>query len=184
MQRMTGKICFLFVLFSLLLLPVKESRAETVHPLIPHHTVLSFLFKKKDIELDEENDKEDGAHVHDVVYQFGNQLKLVSLLAPDEVLRESILEYYGDLVTPPLLKQWLQSPRRAPGRYTSSPWPERIEILEIKRTGKKEYEVYGHIIEVTSASQNAIVARRPITLHVKKWNERWLIHSVELGDYK
>lgn len=186
MGRLGGKILlcsFIFFLLSVILTGIEVQGFSFHYTFEQQHTV-SLLFHKKEKEKDPVDEK--GADVHEVVYQFGNQLKMVSLLAPDEILRESIREYYGDLVTPQLLKQWLENPRTVPGRYTSSPWPERIDILEVKQTGKDEYEVYGYIVEITSAHRKTgeIAAKRPITLQVIKYEERWLINKVELGDYK
>ena len=150
--------------------------------------VISFIFNKKKQEIPKDQEKVDDAEeeVREIVYQFGNQLKMVSLLAPDEVLQESIMEYYGDLVTPKLLKRWLENPRRAPGRYTSSPWPERIDILDIKRTGKERFEVRGNIVEVTSANEKTgeLTVKRPILLEVIKIHDQWLINNIELADYQ
>lgn len=150
--------------------------------------VLSLIFNKKKQEMPKNQDEQDNTEerIHEIVYQFGNRLKMVSLLAPDEVLRESILDYYGDLVTPKLLKRWLENPRSAPGRYTSSPWPERIDIADIKRTGKEKFEVRGHIVEVTSTNKKTgeFTAKRPILLEVIKIHDQWLINDVELADYQ
>lgn len=56
-----------------------------------------------------------------VAREFGSRLKLVSLLAPEDVLRRDIEEHFVDLVTPELLNKWLDDPTAAPGRLTSSP---------------------------------------------------------------
>ena len=67
--------------------------------------------------------------------EFGSRLKLVSLLAPEDVLRRDIEEHFVDLVTPELLNKWLDDPTAAPGRLTSSPWPECIAVDEVKLDG-------------------------------------------------
>jgi hypothetical protein len=57
----------------------------------------------------------------------------------------------------------------------SSPWPDRIEVTEIQKTGDEEYEVMGNIIEVTSAGErrrSRVAAERPITLTVVKSRRR------------
>ncbi|HOQ09731.1 MAG TPA: copper amine oxidase N-terminal domain-containing protein, partial [Syntrophomonadaceae bacterium] len=68
------------------------------------------------------------AVVSKLVADFGQRLKNVSLLAPDDVVTKSIKENYAEYVSPELLAQWQKDPANAPGRLTSSPWPERIDI--------------------------------------------------------
>jgi hypothetical protein len=124
--------------------------------------------------------------VANIVEGFGKKLQEVSLLAPKEVLEKSMEESYGDFVTSELIEKWIRDPMNAPGRMTSSPWPDRIEILAIERSAENEYKVDGEIIEVTSTekTEDGIAAKRPITLAVKKTEGRWLIDDVKLGDYE
>ncbi len=72
----------------------------------------------------------DQAAVASLIEAFGGKLQAVSLQASKDVVKKSIQENYGDLVSPALLAQWVSNPSNAPGRVTSSPWPERIEIRE------------------------------------------------------
>ncbi|HEX7051386.1 MAG TPA: hypothetical protein VF188_14360 [Longimicrobiales bacterium] len=85
-----------------------------------------------------------------VVERFGARLARVSLLAPDSVVRRQIRAEYGPLVTPALLESWLRDPSAAPGRAVSSPWPDRIEVREVRRAGAGVYDVVGHVVYVTS----------------------------------
>jgi hypothetical protein len=122
--------------------------------------------------------------VANLVKDFGSKLKEVSLLAPQDVVSKSMEENYGGLVSPELLAAWQRDPQNAPGRLVSSPWPERIEILNIVKLEEDIYEVRGNIIEVTSASQtgdNDAVTKKPTTLIVKKTPSGWLIDTVTLG---
>ena len=66
-----------------------------------------------------QNNDEDA--VNRLVEDFGKKLQLVSLLAPENVLGESMQENYGEFVSPTLLEQWLKNSINAPGRLTSSP---------------------------------------------------------------
>lgn len=77
-------------------------------------------------------------------------------------------ENYGDYVSPALLAKWLNDPLNAPGRLTSSPWPDRIEILSIEPLSEYAYEVEGEIIEITSVEKasGGVAAKRPITFVV------------------
>jgi hypothetical protein len=89
-------------------------------------------------------------------------------------------------VTSELIEKWIRDPMNAPGRLTSSPWPDRIEILAIDKLAEDRYEVKGEVIEVTSTekTEDGIAAKRPITLAVRKIDGRWLIDDVKLGDYE
>jgi hypothetical protein len=120
-----------------------------------------------------------------VIEGFGQKLQQVSLLSSSEDLKKSMNENYGGYVTPELLEKFLSAPENAPGRLTSSPWPDRIEITSAEKTSEGLYTVVGTIIEVTSSEQGSgnAAAKRPITLEVKKVDGKWLITSVLMGDY-
>lgn len=119
-----------------------------------------------------------------VVEEFGRRLKLVSLLAPPDVLGASMREQYGDLVSPELLERWQGDPSNAPGRLVSSPWPDRIDIVTVARRADGAFEVQGEIIEKTSADTGeGFSAKRAITLVVARTGDRWLITDVTLGAY-
>lgn len=152
-------------------------------------------FKKGDIEtikwaLAENSQQIEAAaekrEITDFVQEFGGQLKMVSLLSPEDVLKDDMHEYYGDYVSTDLIEKWLKDPKNAPGKLTSSPWPERIEVLSAEKTGENKYAVKGEIIEVTSVEmkEGGAAAKRPVTLEVEKINEKWVIVSVELGEYE
>lgn len=123
--------------------------------------------------------------IENLVEDFGSKLQVVSLLAPEEQLNKSMQENYGPFVSPELLEKWQVDPLNAPGRLTSSPWPDRIEILNIKKLADEAYQVEGEIIEITSEeeSKGGIAARRPLTLVVEKKEAGWLITAVILGEY-
>lgn len=131
-----------------------------------------------DVETDEEA-------VRDLVEDFGKKLQTVSLQAPQDIVSESLKENYGVFVSPALLEKWQSEPQTAPGRMVSSPWPDRIEILDVRNLSETEYEVKGEIIEITSVEQvnGGAAAKEPITLLVKKLEDSWLIDSVTLGNY-
>jgi len=125
----------------------------------------------------------DAGAVSDVVTNFGQALKSVSLLSPDAA--DEMAQNYGDFVTPELLEKWQADPDNAPGRLTSSPWPDRIEIDSTDRLSDDQYEVAGKIIELTSVEveNGAAAARRAVTLTVTRSGDQWLISDVALGDY-
>jgi hypothetical protein len=124
-----------------------------------------------------------------IVEGFGSKLQTVSLLDPKKVVEKSMQENYGNLVSQALIEEWISGisdPLSAPGRLTSSPWPDRIEILSIKKLSEDRYEVKGEIIEITSVEKvsGGVAAKRPVTLALKKIKNRWLIDDVTLGAYE
>lgn len=126
------------------------------------------------------------AEVENIVLAFGSKLKMVSLLAPEELLKESMNENYGKLVTKNLIEKWIKNPSEAPGRAVSSPWPDRIDIESSVKVTDNKYKIKGFIIEVTSAEKTSgeIAAKREITLDVEKIDGSWIISNVEMGKYQ
>ncbi len=127
----------------------------------------------------EDADKE---AVISLVEAFGSRLQYVSLLAPEDILVESIRANYGPYVSPALLEEWVENPQSAPGRLTSSPWPDRIEVLEVEKLSEDQYEVRGNIIEVTSVEKltGGAAAKYPVVLMVRRVDGRWLIDAVTI----
>ena len=123
--------------------------------------------------------------VTQLVKDFGKKMKNVSLLAPQDVVSKSLQENYGELVSPTLLAQWQSDPENAPGRVSSSPWPERIEIASTDKLADSKYQVKGEIIEVTSVemTQGGYAAKRPVNLTVEKLENRWLITAMKRDTY-
>lgn len=134
----------------------------------------------------ENNQKNDETAVKKLVEDFGRQLQAVSLQAPQDILEKSMQEQYGAFVSPNLLKIWLADPLNAPGRLTSSPWPERIEIKSIEKLSETQYKVQGEVIEMTSAEKEhgGSFGKYDITLVVEKINDRWLINDATMGPEK
>lgn len=125
--------------------------------------------------------------VRSTVEQFGKKLQNVSLLNESGV-KEAMQQQYAEYVTPALLADWQSDPSTAPGRLTSSPWPDRIEISNIQKNSDTEYEVRGSIVEVTNEGggideQPTEAARRPVSLTVNKSGDEWLISRMILSAY-
>ncbi|HVS79470.1 MAG TPA: hypothetical protein VHF05_00655 [Candidatus Paceibacterota bacterium] len=87
------------------------------------------------------------ASVRDVVTTFGSQLQKVSLLAPNAA--STMEEFYGPYVSSDLLAKWEADPSNAPGRQTSSPWPNNIQVTDVSKSGDN-YIVRGQIVFMTS----------------------------------
>lgn len=139
-----------------------------------------------DLLGDIKSDEAERNEVTKFVQSFGEQLKMVSLLAPEDILKETMNKYYGDYVSAELIEKWLKDTTNAPGRQLSSPWPERIDILPVEKTDENEYIVKGTIIEVTSVEmkEGGSATRRPVTLNVNRIDGKWVITGAEIGDYE
>jgi len=123
------------------------------------------------------------AKIENVVEGLGSVLQKVSLQGPEEEVKKSMQENYSAYVTPELLEKWIQNPLKAPGRLTSSPWPERIEIKNVERLAEEAYKVEGEIIEVTNAAkENEVAARRPVTFVLENIEGKWLILTAKIDD--
>jgi hypothetical protein len=121
----------------------------------------------------------DEQKVRNVVEDFGRALQNVNLLASD--VASQMDESYSSLVTQDLLNSWKDDPRSAPGRLTSSPWPDSIEIATVSKMTDDSYRVDGKIIEVTSADQEGESANtREIALIVNRYDQTWLISDVDM----
>lgn len=118
--------------------------------------------------------------IENLVKNFGDNLKMVSLLAPEDMLRESMEKYYGQFISESLLEKWLKEPSKALGRLTSSPWPEGIDVLNIEKLSKDQYRVEGQVIEVTSQEmdKNEAFNKYDLILIVKFDGDKWIIDEV------
>lgn len=116
------------------------------------------------------------------VEAFGERLKNVSLLAPPATVHADMQAQYAAYVSPELLAEWISNPTLAPGRLTSSPWPERIEISSVQPDGEG-YRVSGKVIEMTSSDTENPAVERDIELMVQKFGGEWRITRVSLAAY-
>lgn len=126
----------------------------------------------------------DEAQVVALVEDFGQVLQDVSLLAPDAA--DQIEEKYAEFVSPDLLAAWMAEPTTAPGRLTSSPWPDRIEIENIRAVNEDQYLATGSVIEITSQEQGTdqAAAQYPIQITVALIDGRWMITGWLSGEYQ
>ena len=125
----------------------------------------------------------DKQSVTNQVTGFGNNLSMVSLQAPNEEVSKNIQQYYSPYVSEQLLIAWQQDPRKAPGRLVSSPWPDHIDVLSTTKVSADTYEVKGEIIYLTNVEKanGGAAAKNPVTLLVKKYDNRWLIDQVNIN---
>ena len=132
----------------------------------------------------EKPDNSDQSTITKLVQDLGKNMKNVALLAPEELVSKSIQANYGNLVTPELLSQWQNNSSQAPGRVSSSPWPERIDIIKMDKLSDSQYQIKAEIIEVTSVemSKGGYASKQPVTLQVEKINNNWLITAFKHTD--
>lgn len=121
-----------------------------------------------------------------LIESFGSKLQQVALLEPEEDLKADLMKYYGDLVEHDLLDVWLADPEAAPGRLTSSPWPDRIEAVAVEKIDSGLWRVEGKLIEVTSVEGpgGTPAALRPIEAVVENTSEGWRIQAFDMGAYE
>lgn len=147
-----------------------------------------FMFKERVKEPPADENKpissEIDTQIRARVVEFGSKLKNVSLLMPPQDLKTQMQTHYGPYLTKDLLTLWQNDPAKALGRSVSSPWPDRIEVVEVTRLNDESYKAEGNVIEITSADtplQPAAIY--PVTLVLKKDQNTWYIASIERGAY-
>jgi hypothetical protein len=85
---------------------------------------------------------------------FGERLQLVPLMGAPEVAAQAMREHYASIVHENLLEQWMYNPLAAPGRLTSSPYPDRIEVASVEKREGGTYLARGAIVEETSDGES------------------------------
>ncbi len=126
-------------------------------------------------QIQPEDDQE--REVEAVVADFGHRLKDVSLLSP--TAPQDIESNYQDLVATTLISQWKANPSQAPGRLTSSPWPDEIIIEEIIAKLDGTYEVTGRLVSATS---DGVSGEQAIGITVSPEGDSWLISQVTIEE--
>jgi len=118
--------------------------------------------------------------VRAVVMDFGERLQRVSTAAPDSLVRRAVRAAYATVVTAALLEKWITDPASAPGRDVSSPWPDRIEVRQV-RSADRACAVSGDVVYVTSAETGtaAAAAREHVTLRVVQEDGAWRIAAYD-----
>ena len=105
------------------------------------------------------------------VEEFGTHLQLVSVLAPDAAAQ--IEAEYAAFVSPELLEAWMADPASAPGRVTSSPWPDRIEVTEVTQEDFDSFHVEAELVEATN--DDSEVARYALLIQVERIDDAYVI---------
>ena len=128
---------------------------------------------------------EEEHQVRELVVGFSERMRLVNLSAPTAIVTQNTKEAYADYVSSELLAQWQANPLDAPGRLTSSPWPDRIEITSVVKGGQDSYIVQGNIIEITSKElvEGGVAAKYLAVIQIDKINGTWLVVGFDKGPY-
>ncbi len=122
------------------------------------------------------------AEARAVASEFVSQLKNVSLAAESDALAAAIEQYYAPYVTDELLAEWLDDPQSAPGRETSSPWPDRIFIKQVAPQGET-FVINADVLYMTSVEEaspeedaSGVVV---VTILVVPTNDGWRIAAYQ-----
>ncbi|HVW67248.1 MAG TPA: hypothetical protein VHA78_06015 [Candidatus Peribacteraceae bacterium] len=112
-----------------------------------------------------------------IVIEFGTKMKAVSLLAGSGTVLKAMDDNYGNLVTPDLLSAWKSKPSIAPGRMTSSPWPDHINVTAVTPMDDQTMIVSGNVVEMTSeeVAHGGYANMYPVRIVVVNQNGAWRI---------
>ena len=121
--------------------------------------------------------------IYQVVGEFGARLKDVVITTSDQDVITAVDFNLKQLITDRLYQVFVQDKIRIPGRYVSSPWPERIEIASVQMLDSGSCTVNGSQIVMTddTLAHGGNAGETPITLTLKKVNGIWLIDDVTGG---
>lgn len=125
-----------------------------------------------------ENSSKNEREATESAQYFGLALQRVSLSADPNILRESILKEYAPYITTELLNEWIENPKIAPGRFTSSPWPDHIDVINIhKIMDGPGYVINGEVILMTSneVEHGGNAGKIPVSLTIVPVDGKWLI---------
>lgn len=110
------------------------------------------------------------------VIDFGRQLQKVPLMADKAVVEAAMDQNYDGFVEANLLAQWKADAQKAPGRLTSSPWPERIEITAAQKNTDGTYTISGEIVQMTSTGEGE---HMPVSITLSYRDSEWMIVRYE-----
>jgi type II secretory pathway pseudopilin PulG len=137
-------------------------------------------------ETQKAQDAKDKEDITKLITDFGAVLKDVPLSGSKAVAAAASEKYYAPFVSRAILDAWESDPEKAPGRVTSSPWPDRIEISSLDLDPDDgSYTAQGYVIEITSVEvsigSNSSASKYPIAMKLRKQNDRWIITGFVKG---
>ncbi|MHB8070419.1 MAG: hypothetical protein ACYDHF_00505 [Candidatus Cryosericum sp.] len=121
--------------------------------------------------------------IYQVVGEFGARLKDVVITTSDQDVITAVDINLKQLITDRLYQVLVQDKIRIPGRYVSSPWPDRIEIDSVQMLDSGSYTIHGSQVVMTddTVAHGGNAGETPITLTLKKVNGVWLVDDVVGG---
>lgn len=120
------------------------------------------------------------ALVRITVASFGDALQEVPLVAKLDIVAFAMDKYYSYYIHPDLLEKWKKDPLHAPGRLTSSPWPDRIDITSTTKNADGTYTIDAGIVEVVNGKTGFTVADTiPVRFVLTMGPDGW-----QITDYK
>jgi hypothetical protein len=108
------------------------------------------------------------------IEEFASKFELVQVSAPKAVAAKSIKDNYSSFVSPEVLAAWEKNPLQAPGRLTSTPSAQKIDIKELSKKEDGSYESQGEILEVSNGKLLSLVA-----IKLRSENGQWIITGFE-----
>lgn len=124
-------------------------------------------------QIPQTQEDRDKTEIMSVVESFGRSQQEVSVLSPQAA--SDIEEEYGAYVSGDLLAEWKSDPENAPGRQTSNPYPDSIDITYVTRISDGAYLVQGELVERTS--DGMLGDRTSVEMTVEKRDGQWRITS-------
>jgi len=121
--------------------------------------------------------------VRATVTDFASHLQNVSLLAP--TAGTDIESTYAPYVDADLLAKWNADPSSAPGRQTSSPWPDHIDITSVQETNGGAYKVNGRLVLMTSneVEHGGDAGSASVSMTLRNEKGSWKITEYSQGPY-
>lgn len=115
-----------------------------------------------------------------VVTEFGERLQNVPLAGDADIVSAAVEEHYAPYVTEDLLTYWKENPEEAPGRATSSPWPDSIEISIVTEQGEG-FVITGSVKMMTSVEETGggAAGMVPVVIQVIPTDSGWKIAVYE-----
>lgn len=115
------------------------------------------------------------ADVRAAVTGFGAALQKVSVLSPTAA--DDMDAAYGPYVDAALLAQWKAAPSMAPGRQTSSPWPDHIDIDSVTKADDGTYDVTGSVVLMTSneVEHGGNAGTVPVSMTLRWEGDSWKV---------
>jgi heme A synthase len=122
----------------------------------------------------------DETAVRNTVTMFGGELRMVPLSSSKEAVGEAMEYNYASFVAPELISKWEKDPLHAPGRLTSSPYPDHIDITSVNKNSDGTYIVKGNVIDLSSSniSSSTNSGSYPVTIKLENRNGLWLITNL------